>query len=739
MVKPSSQHPALTDATQRDHWLLHVQTTYGITHTEILKKACELSLQLGESITTDQGISAFYQGIEIADILLGLQVDTDTLAAGILASTARYCNLSSETLKEQLGDAVTKLVQGTIAMHPLDKIAHKNDANNYVNNVKKMMLAMMSDARVIVIKLAERVSIMRHLKKQNAAIQKKYAQETIDIYAPLANRLGIAQMKWELEDLSFALLEPETYTSIAKLLDEKRVDRDKRITDFKILLKQLLDKAGIQADISGRVKHIYSIYRKMYKKNIPYHEIYDTTAVRILVNKIEDCYAALGIVHATWDYLPEEFDDYISRPKENGYQSIHTVITGPQHKLIEVQIRTQDMHKASESGFAAHWVYKEGRTQTSVYEEKIARLRALLEWHKELTHGKTPLNTFHDVVFADQIYVFTPEGDIIDLPKGATPLDFAYSVHSSLGHRCRGAKVNDKMVPLTYKLSTGERVSILTTREGAPSRDWMNPELGYLVTSRARAKVAHWFKQLHHDEHIITGKQLLEREFAKHNIHEQNLEKIAQALHVKTPEHLYASISTGNIRLGQILSIIDKNITKKQKPESIIPAHKTKKLLTEKSRFSIEGVGDLLTSIAKCCKPIPGDSIVGYITVGRGITIHRKDCPNMANLNDVGEHRLIDVSWEKTEGEWYHTDIHIHATDRTGLIHDITSILSNHKVNVLGLNTRIHRAHNTADILITIETTGADMLGKIVTQISHIPNIITVKRNHTGQSAHQIR
>ena len=460
---------------------------------------------------------------------------------------------------------------------------------------------------------------------------------------------------------------------------------------------------------------------------------YDVTAARILVDKIEDCYAALGIVHATWDYIPVEFDDYISNPKPNGYQSIHTVITGPSGKLIEIQIRTHKMHEDSEYGVAAHWVYKEGRADVSSYEDKIARLRGLLEWHKELVHDDTSDDNLHEDVFEDQIYVFTPAGDIIDLPKGATPLDFAYHIHSDIGHRCRGAKVNGKMVPLTYKLSTGERVAVVTTRDIKPSRDWLNPELGYLATSRARSKVQHWFKQLHHDENVADGKAILERELAKYDIQDPKLDKIAQTLNVKTTENLYAALSNGNVRLGHVLNLIDPDIIKKQQHKPASP-HKNKTPRSKKSSFSIEGVDDLLTSIAGCCKPIPGDNIVGYITVGRGVTIHRKNCPNMTNPNNNEEERIIDVAWETLDGELYHADLNIHASNRTGLINDITSILSNNKVSVMALNTRTNENSNTADILITIETSGADMLDNIVDKISQVPNIINVERSQKGNS-----
>lgn len=731
MVKPTIQHAALTDAEQLPTWLEQVKEVCGFINTELLKKACMLSLQYGERQATPMHTSAFYQGIEVADTLSKLNLDQDTIIAGVLMSTAQYSQMKRTIIKDQLGPNIANLVQGTIAMNALDDITLQSqtvDNQEQINNLRKMMLAMVGDARVVLIKLAERISIMRHIKMQDDETRKKYARETMNIYAPLANRLGIAQIKWELEDLGFASLEPETYKSIATLLAEKRISREERMVNFKKSLERMLEKAGINAEITSRVKHIYSIHRKMQRKNLPYGEIYDILASRILVERVEDCYAALGIVHASWDYIPNEFDDYISKPKPNGYQSIHTVIRGPSGKLVEIQIRTHKMHEDSEYGFAAHWVYKEGRSDVSSYEDKIARLRGLLEWHKELTHGQTPIEKYHDEVFEDQVYVFTPAGDIIDLQKGATPLDFAYHIHSDIGHRCRGAKVNGHLVPLTYRLSTGERVTIITTRDAKPSRDWLNDELGYLATTRAKTKIQHWFKQLHHDEHVADGKQILERELAKYDIHEPKLDKIAIALNVKTTENLYAALSNGNIRLGHVLNAIDPELTKRQQPKTAIFKHTAAR--KNKGSFSIEGVDDLLTSIAGCCKPIPGDNIVGYITVGRGVTIHRKNCSNLSSHHE--NDRVVDVAWEQSHEALYQADIHVYASNRSGLINEITAVFSNNKVNVVGLNTRANTKENTADILITIETPDAEKLDGIVDKLSQISSIISVQRTQKG-------
>jgi GTP pyrophosphokinase len=602
-----------------------------------------------------------------------------------------------------------------------------SENHTQLENVRKMLLAMVEDMRVVIIKLSERTATMRTLAVFDENTRIQFAKETMDIYAPLANRLGIGQLKWELEDRSLRYLEPATYHDIAHYLKENRLERERYIQEFTSTLEKALHQANIKhAEIQGRVKHIYSIYRKMKKKKLPFDGLYDLNAVRILVNSIEDCYTALSIVHGLWQPLPSEFDDYIITPKANGYRSIHTVIVY-KNKNVEVQIRTHQMHKESEHGVAAHWRYKEGGAQKASYEAKIAWLRQVLSWQKELTKAGASPDQLQPAVLDDRVYVLTPNGEIVDLPQGSTPLDFAYHIHSEVGHRCRGAKINGHMVTLTHALNTGELVEILTGKHPNPSRDWLNSHLGYLKSARAKAKVHHWFKLQDYDKNLADGHALLEKECQRLAIHAIDYEFISHKLHYKNSKDMLAALGSGDLRLAQILGAIQTQQEPSKSEQEPTPILRAPSKITSSS-INIAGVEDLLTHPAKCCKPVPGDPIVGYVTQGRGIAIHRKDCPNILQLTPANQGRLFEVNWGQHATDVYPVDIVVHAYDRPGLVRDVTTLIANEKLNLLALTTTTNKTENYALINLTIEINSLASLSKILDKIKQVPNVFEVAR-----------
>jgi GTP pyrophosphokinase len=494
-------------------------------------------------------------------------------------------------------------------------------------------------------------------------------------------------------------------------------------------LKASLGGEGIEADISGRVKHIYSIWRKMNRKNLDFSDIYDVRAIRILVPEVRDCYAALGIVHSLWQHIPKEFDDYITTPKENGYRSLHTAVIGPEGRTIEIQIRTFQMHQEAELGVAAHWLYKEGGKLDPNYQKRLNSLRQILDWSEQAKDSE-----FNEVllqeVLEDRVYIFTPQGDVVDLPSGATPLDFAYHIHTDLGHCCRGAKVNGSIVPLNYQLNSGEQVEILSIKEGNPSRDWLNPNLGYLKSARGRAKVHNWFKRQARDQNIIQGREMLEKEFKRVGIELSGLGKILSKLGVKSLEDLYVAIGGGDLRISQVINALQKSDAQEE-VETITP--QLAKPSTSHSEITIQGVGNLLCHFGRCCKPLPGDRIVGYITLGRGVTIHRQDCINVLTKPE-DENRLIQVQWGESGKNVYPVDISIKAYDRQGLLRDITSILSNERINVIAVNTFTNKDDNIAHLVLTLEIPDLNGLMNILNKILQLPNILEASRSQSDFS-----
>ncbi len=655
MVSVQHQFPPLAgeDSADIQNWLAALSDVYAPAEIELIRKACEFAAPLYHGKTVVTGTSLLQHALGSASILIGLHMDHETVAATALHAVPNYLEDWAEVLNERFGRNVTTLVDGISRMEQIRQFSEERspaakdkEANaEQIESLRKMLLAMVEDIRVVLIKLAERTQTLRNLSGANPEQQRQIALETQSIFAPLANRLGVWQIKWELEDLSMRYLEPVLYKQIAKLLDERRVDRERYIADVLAQLRQALMQAGIKAEVSGRPKHIYSIINKMKRKHLDFEQLYDVRAVRVLVEDIEQCYAALSIVHELWTPIQKEFDDYIARPKPNGYRSLHTAVLGPRDLSVEVQIRTQQMHHDSELGVAAHWRYKENKKSESGVDEKIAWLRQILAWKAELADSGEMQEQFKNELLQDRVYVLTPQGKVIDLPKGATPVDFAYVVHTDLGHRTRGAKVDGSIVPLNYKLQTGQRVEILTTKVGAPSRDWLSPQLGYLKSPRARAKVRHWFSEQNLDDSIAEGRTLLDRELHRLGVTDINQEKLAQRLHFSKLDDLLAALGRSEITPRRIVLAIQQEVPTKV----VIPKPAPQKIAaprTSSTGVLIEGVGGLTVRMAKCCKPESPDRIVGY-TTRLGITLHRMDCTFVQRVPQDRRDRLLEAAWVK--------------------------------------------------------------------------------------------
>lgn len=698
-----------------------------------LAKAVALA-EKHESITPVIRLNTLAAGLELAEVLTHFNADNETLTAAVLLPGVISQSIDTETLNKHFGASIAELVRGAgqmEAMRTLQQSSGAEDDEQQVDSLRKMLLAMVNDARVVLLKLADRVVTLRHIKDAKPDLQRLFAKETKDIFAPLANRLGIGQLKWELEDLAFRYLEAKAYKTIAKSLREKRVAREHYIDDVVELLNRKLGEESITGDVSGRVKHIYSIWKKMTRKKVSFEEIYDVRAVRILVDKVQDCYATLGIVHGNWQHIPKEFDDYVATPKENGYRSIHTAVVGPEGKVLEVQIRTHQMHEEAEKGIAAHWAYKEGANLSKVgVDDKIAWMRQLLEWQSELADASSDdlLHDFQNSVSDDRIFVFTPQGKVVDLPAGSTPIDFAYRIHTSIGHRCIGAKVKGRIVPLTYQLHTGEVIEIMTKKEELPSRDWLIPYNGYISSNRTRHKINQFFNKLDKEDNVNEGKLLLEKELNRNNLADVEHRELAQRLHFASEAELYVKIGTGDLGIVQALNKAKefKAAVSQESPRDIKPVIKKKTQRKSLSDISVSGVGDLLTQIAKCCKPVPGEEIVGYITRGRGIVVHRKSCVHAKKALQQRAERLIPVSWESEAANAYAVDLRIIALDRKSLLKDITTVLSNEHASITDLTTR--RDNEQVEMSVEIELSQVDDLNRVLTLIKQLPSIFSVER-----------
>ena len=609
---------------------------------------------------------------------------------------------------------------------------------NQIDNIRRMLLAMVEDVRAVVIKLAERLCHLRLVKNSDEETRVLAAKETSNIYAPLANRLGIGQLKWELEDLSFRYLHPDVYKKIAKQLDEKRLDRERYMTEFVDNISKQLQSSGIKGVVCGRPKHIYSIWKKMQQKSLDFEQLFDVRAVRIIVDELQGCYGALGLVHTSWKHLAKEFDDYVATPKNNGYQSIHTVVIGPEGKAIEIQIRTQQMHDDAELGVAAHWRYKEGSAsgKTSGFDEKVSWLRKILQWQEDVSESGELLDELRSQVFEDRIYVFTPSGDVIDLPSGATPLDFAYYIHSNVGHSCIGAKVFGRIVPFTHTLQTGDQVEVLRSKSLNPSRDWLNPSLNYLHTSRARAKVQHFFRLLDRDKNLAAGKELLETALGKLQLSlaKVDLSAAIERFNFTTKDDLLAAIGSGNTRLLQVVHCIQQQDEKSKPeveidPQSLIrQPQQVDTQASDSNGITVSGVGNLLTHMAKCCHPVPGDEISGFITQGRGISVHLVDCEQLSHALSQQPEREVEVQWGINNKKSYQVSINVIGGDRQGLLRDISTIISNERVSIIGLESNTDNAKQSMSMTIKIEIANNEALTRLLAKLKQLDDVTDVKR-----------
>lgn len=713
-------------------WLESIKTYHSEEQLKIIREAAYIATSAHDGQKRASGEPYIEHSLAVATILNELQLDHEAIAAALLHDVVEDTSITLAQIREQFGDVIGNLVDGVTKMDVIGDYTGKETAqikdSRRVENLRKMLLAMVEDVRVVLIKLADRLHNMRTLKALPREKQIRIAQETLDIFAPLANRLGVWQLKWELEDLSLRYLEPEIYKDIASKLAERRVDREGYIRDFIAKLNHELEAAGVQAEVFGRPKHIYSIRNKMHRKDIDFEHIFDVRAVRILTNSIQDCYAALGVVHTQWPHIAGEFDDYIATPKENNYQSVHTAIIGPKGSIVEVQIRTHQMHEHNELGVASHWRYKEGGRKDSNLDQKVAWLRQLLEWKDEVSDAGEFVDRVKAEVFEERVYVFTPNGRVIDLPQGATPIDFAYAIHTEVGNRCRGAKVNGRIVPLTYALQNGEQVEVLTVRKGGPSRDWLSPHLGYIKSPRARSRIQHWFRQENYEQNVALGRQILEKELHRMALKDVNFEKLARKLKFNKADDMFRLLAEGELKLGRVVNAVQDLVTPENIQETPIIPNRLRRTEAKRKDFKVLGVGNLLTNMANCCSPVPGDPIVGFITQGRGVTIHRKDCGNVLRHRTIAPERLVEVEWSEEGDESYPVDILVTAYDRHGLLRDITGVLADARINVSAVNLATDKKEHLSHMTLTVEVTNIQKISQVLSKISQLPNVIEARR-----------
>ncbi len=693
---------------------------------------------LGADVVSRDGEPLAAHAAGTAAIVAGLKLDAATVRAALLIGLPAAKGFDGEEVAERFGADVAALVAGVARMDEIRALPATGDAEEraaQAERLRKMLLAMVEDIRVVLIKLAERTQALRYLVSAGPSLAEprdRAAREVQDLFAPLANRLGVWQLKWELEDLSLRALDPVTYKAIAKMLDERRADRERYIESVIGLLRRQLAEAGIKADVTGRPKHIYSIWNKMRRKEVGIDALYDIRAVRILVDDVRDCYAALGIVHHVWTPLPGEFDDYIAKPKANSYRSLHTAVIGPEGKALEVQIRTVDMHQHSEYGVAAHWRYKETGQKAvrrdPAFEDRIAWLRQVLDWKDDVAGSSEWLTAFRTSLFTDTIYVLTPQGKVVDLPRGATPVDFAYAVHTSLGHRCRGARVDGAMVPLNTVLKNGQRVEIIAAKVGGPSRDWVNAELGYVTSHRARTKVRQWFKAQQLEETLAHGRAVVERELARAGATAVNLDAVAVKAGFEKSDDLFAAVGREELNTRQIQTAIKAVVQPAAAPE---PEPEPGLLRQSKaagagSGISVLGVDRLMTVLARCCKPAPPDGIVGFVTRGKGVTIHRASCTTVERLRAREPERLITADWGAPRDEVFPVDVVLEAADRQGLLRDVTEVFSRERINVTAANTLTRDMRSR--MAFTLEVRSLEALQRALALVRDVRGVVSATR-----------
>jgi GTP pyrophosphokinase len=729
------------DAEAVRHWLAYIGAHYDAEARERLAAAGELLLRCHGDEPLETGETAARHRLAGADILFGLRMDADTLCAALLQGCIGRAGIDQTLLTGRIGPGVARMAADLARIEQLTSVEYiaeggkraERNRRAHEENLRRMLFGIGEDVRVVLVVLADRLHLLRRAKHLARDRQLEIADDTRRVYAPLANRLGVWQIKWELEDLALRAAEPDAYMRIASALAERRDERQGYIARVLEILRAELDAAGIHAEVSGRPKHIYSIWRKMQRKGVDIDQIFDLRAVRILVDDIPACYSALGVVHGRWRHIPSEFDDYIATPKGNQYQSLHTAVVGPEDKPLEVQIRTYAMHEHAEYGVAAHWAYKEAKGHDPDYQRRIVWMRNWLEHAGEADPGEDFVEQFKADLQPAHVYVLTPQAKVVELPQGATPLDFAYAIHSEIGHRCRGARVDGRMVPLTHRLRSGETVEILTQKNAQPSRDWLSSHHGYMVTARARNRVRQWFKQQDFDRHMAEGRTALERELTRLGIDETpQWDRLAERFNLKSGDDLLAAVGRGDVAVGQVARQVGEPKAERREPPDALPPSRTPRAAQEhvgRSEVIVEGVGDLMTHMAACCRPVPYDKLVGYVSVGRGVIVHRRNCREILKLTDAERERLVEVTWASRPAQTgYPVDIVLTAADRKGLLRDISSALADTDANVLGSDTRTDPSNDIAHLRFTIEVTDAEHLDRIIARLKQLPDMLSVAR-----------
>jgi RelA/SpoT family (p)ppGpp synthetase len=701
---------------------------------ELVKRAYEQAVSAHDGQTRASGEPYVVHCVEVARMLAELGLDYHTVAAGLLHDVVEDTDWTVDKVRKQFDAEIATLVDGVTKLAYIDTMSQMSIRDieaEEAESLRKMFLAMVDDVRVVLIKLADRLHNMRTLGPLSQERRDRIARETLEIYAPLANRLGIWQMKWELEDLGLRYYDPGTYHHIASLIAERRDSREGYIHKVIAELQARLRLEGIAAKVEGRPKHIYSIYRKMRRKGVDFDQIFDVRGLRVVVDSVQDCYAALGVVHSLWKPIPGQFDDFIATPKDNMYQSLHTAVVGPEGRTVEAQIRTREMHRRAELGIAAHWRYKERSKRDLAYENKVAWLRSLMDWRSDVEDAREFVDSLKTDVLEDRVYVFSPKGKVLDLPAGSTPIDFAYHIHTEVGDRCRGARVNGRLVPLNYKLRNGDQVEIITAKQGGPSRDWLRQDLGYIQSARSRQKIRRWFRQQDREENIVFGRDQLRRELKRLNlVDEVRFQEIAALFDYKSLDDFFAAIGFGDLSTQRVAT----RILHELRREEVFPEEEEAAVAVTPEGIRVKGVGDLYTQLAQCCKPQPEDlePIVGYVTRGRGVTIHKWNCPNILLRTNKGEvERLIEVDWGTAEERIYPVVIKVRAWDRDGLLRDIATVIAEEGVNMRKVNSVLAQKTNLATLTATLELTTISQLISILDKIERLPNVIEVSRHAT--------
>jgi guanosine-3',5'-bis(diphosphate) 3'-pyrophosphohydrolase len=710
--------------TTLDELLVRAEDVIPAEDMTLIRRAYQVACEAHDGQSRLSGEPFIHHSLATAAALAEMRLDAATVAAGLLHDVPEDTSVTVEDLEEIFGAEIASLVDGVTKLR---KITWTSLEEEEAESLRKIFLAMVDDIRVILIRLADRLHNMHTLQALPAERGTVIARETLEIFAPLAHRLGMWKVKEELEDLALHYLEPDKYEEVVQLLKEQQADREQYVDAVVETLRRDLAAEGVKAEVTGRRKHIYSIYQKMQKKGREFDHIYDVHGARVIVDDIKDCYAALGIVHSLWRPIAGEFDDYIAMPKDNMYQSLHTAVVGPQGRPLEIQIRTWDMHWTAEYGVAAHWRYKEQVERDTVLEAKMAWLRQVMDWRRDLADAQEFVDSLKTDLFPEEVYVFTPKGDVIELPRGSTPVDFAYHVHTEIGELCQGAKVNGKIVPLNYQLKDGDQVQILTAKRGGPSRDWLNPHLGYVRTSRARQKIRQFFRRQEREENVTRGRALLEKELKRLGIESESYEDIAKMFRLSKVDDLLAAIGYGDINVHQISSKILELESDKDRlgaPEAVAVSAPA-----EGAGIRVTGVGELLTKIGGCCNPLPGDAIIGYVTRGRGVTIHRLDCANVLRvLRDGDKERLIEVDWGEAQDTAYPVMVKIAAYDRKGLLKDIAAVIDAEDVNMISATINTRTKDQVATIVATLEINGVTQLSRVLAKIESLTNVLEAVR-----------